>query len=240
MKKPGAKDFLVPKIVDSHGLKKVDFLSSEAIHALIRHYTREAGVRGLERQLAALARKNARQIAEGEHHRQTITERTLSRYLGPIRFRSQLTEELDEVGIVQGLAVTEAGGDVLTVEVTKMPGKGGLTLTGQLGDVMKESAQAAMSYTRGRATNEGINPEIFSSSDWHIHVPAGAIPKDGPSAGVAMATALYSVATGRPVRHDVAMTGEITLRGRLVRIGGLKKKCSPLTELAFVILFFPR
>ena len=220
-----AKDFLIPKILITHGLKSADFhLSGEAIHAVIRHYTREAGVRGLERQIAALARKIARQIAEGKRHRQTITERTLSRYLGPIRFRPQVAELEDQIGVVQGMAVTEAGGDVLTIEVTKMPGKGGLALTGQLGDVMKESAQAAMSYTRARTTKEGIDPEIFSNSDWHVHVPAGAIPKDGPSAGVAMATALYSVATGRPVRHDVAMTGEVTLRGRSLEIGGVKEK----------------
>ena len=220
-----AKNFLVPKILTSHGLKTSDFhLSGEAIHALIRHYTREAGVRNLERQIAALARKIARQIAEGHGRKQTITERTLSHYLGPIRFRPQAAEREDQVGVVQGLAVTEAGGDVLTIEVTKMPGKGGLILTGQLGDVMKESAQAAMSYTRSRSTKEGISPAIFSDSDWHVHVPAGAIPKDGPSAGVAMTTALYSVATGRPVRHDVAMTGEVTLRGRVLEIGGVKEK----------------
>jgi ATP-dependent Lon protease len=220
-----AKDFLIPKTIGNHGLKTQDFkLSTEAVRALIRHYTREAGVRGLERQIAALARKIARQIAEGRRHRQTITERTLARYLGPIRFRQQMAEDEDEIGVVQGLAVTEAGGDVLSVEVTKMPGKGGLTLTGQLGDIMKESAQAAMSYTRARATKEGVSPNLFGETDWHIHVPAGAIPKDGPSAGVAMATALYSVATGQPVRHDVAMTGEVTLRGRVLEIGGAKEK----------------
>ncbi len=220
-----AKGYLLPKVIKNHGLKNNQFqLSGEALRALINFYTREAGVRNLERQLAALARKVARQIAEGKYRLTTITERTLTRYLGPARFHSQAKEEADEVGVVQGMAVTEAGGDVLTIEVTKMPGKGGLILTGQLGDVMKESAQAAMSYARSRATRDGVAAKVFTESDWHIHVPAGAIPKDGPSAGVAMATALYSVATGRAVKSDVAMTGEVTLRGRCLEIGGVKEK----------------
>lgn len=220
-----AKDHLLPKVLVSHGLNKTDLaLSAEALRSIIRHYTREAGVRNLERQLATLARKIARRIEEKKWRAQTISERTLHRFLGPERFRLQAKEALDNVGIVQGLAVTEAGGDVLTVEVTRMPGKGHLSLTGQLGDVMKESAQAAMSYVRGRTAQEGIDAKLFTQSDWHVHVPAGAIPKDGPSAGVAMATALYSVAVGRPVRNDVAMTGEVTLRGRALEIGGVKEK----------------
>lgn len=220
-----AKDHLLSKVMQSHGLKKSDFnLSAEALRSIIRYYTREAGVRNLERQLAALARKIARRIEEGKWRAQTISERTLDRFLGPQRFRIQGKEEVDELGVVQGLAVTEAGGDVLTVEVTRMPGKSNLSLTGQLGDVMKESAQAAMSYARTRAAKEQLDQKIFSESDWHVHVPAGAIPKDGPSAGVAMATAIYSVAANRPVRSDVAMTGEVTLRGRVLEIGGVKEK----------------
>lgn len=220
-----AKNHLLPKVMANHGLKKSDFsLSAEALRSIIRHYTREAGVRNLERQLATLARKVARRIEEGTWRPQTISERTLDRFLGPERFQIQEKEAEDEIGVVQGLAVTEAGGDVLMVEVTRMPGKGGLSLTGQLGDVMKESAQAAMSYARTRAAKERLDQSIFTDADWHIHVPAGAIPKDGPSAGVALATALYSVASGRAVRRDVAMTGEVTLRGRVLEIGGVKEK----------------
>ncbi len=220
-----AKDHLLPKVMERHGLTKKDFkLSAEALRDLIRYYTREAGVRNLERQLAALARKIARQLAESKKPTSTITDRTLRRFLGPIRFRDHGKEEEDELGVVNGLAVTEAGGEMLTIEVTRMPGKGGLTLTGQLGDVMKESAQAAMSFARSRATQDGIDPKVFSDSDWHIHAPAGAIPKDGPSAGLAIATAIYSVASGRPVRADIAMTGEVTLRGRSLEIGGVKEK----------------
>lgn len=220
-----AKDHLLPKVLKTHGLKSSDVsLSVEALRSIIRHYTREAGVRSLERQLATLARKVARRIEEKKWRPQTISERTLDRFLGPERYHPQEKEADSEVGVVQGMAVTEAGGDVLTIEVTRMPGKGHLTLTGQLGDVMKESAQAAMSYARSRGAREGIDAKLFSESDWHLHVPAGAIPKDGPSAGVALATALYSVASGRPVRHDVAMTGEVTLRGRVLEIGGVKEK----------------
>lgn len=236
-----ARQYLLPKVVKNHGLKKGDLkLSAEALRAIIRHYTREAGVRNLERQLAALARKIARAQAEGKPHTQTITDRTLPKLLGPIRFQPQGKEEQDLVGVVSGLAVTEAGGDVLTVETTRMPGKGSLTLTGQLGEVMRESAQAAMSCARARATKEGVDEKIFTESDWHLHVPAGAIPKDGPSAGVAMTTAIYSVATGRPVRADVAMTGEVTLRGRVLPIGGVKEKILAAHRAGMTDVILPR
>lgn len=219
-----AKNHLLPKVIERNGLTKKEFkISGEAIRDVIRFYTREAGVRDLERRLAELARKVARQISEGKPP-STITDRTLRRFLGPIRFRPQAKEEDDAVGVVNGLAVTEAGGEMLTIEVTKMPGRGNLTITGQLGDVMRESAQAAMSFARAKAVQAGIDAKVFSESDWHIHVPAGAIPKDGPSAGVAMATAIYSVASGRQIRADVAMTGEVTLRGRVLEIGGVKQK----------------
>lgn len=220
-----AQDHLIPKVLERHGLTKKDYrLSTEALRDLIRYYTREAGVRQLDRLLAELARKVARQISEGKRSLSTITDRTLRRMLGPIRFHPQGKEEADAVGVVNGLAVTEAGGELLTIEVTRMPGKGSLILTGQLGEVMKESAQAAMSFTRSKALSAGIDQKIFSESDWHIHVPAGAIPKDGPSAGIAMATAIFSVASGQPIRSDVAMTGEVTLRGRALEIGGVKEK----------------
>ncbi|MBI4175552.1 endopeptidase La [Candidatus Berkelbacteria bacterium] len=220
-----AQMYLMPKVIGQHGLVTTDLrLSREAIRSLIRLYTREAGVRELERLLAQLARKRARAFAEGRRQTLTITDRTLPHLLGPAPYSFQMKEAEAQVGVVQGLAVTSAGGDVLTIEVTKVPGKGNLVITGQLGEVMKESVQAAMSYTRNRASREGIPPTIFQDHDWHVHVPAGAIPKDGPSAGIAITTALCSVASHRAVRNDVAMTGEVTLRGRVLGIGGIKEK----------------
>jgi ATP-dependent Lon protease len=181
-------------------------------------------VRNLEREIAGICRKTARKVAEGKRHTRRIRSNSLTRFLGPPRFIFGRVEENDQIGVATGVAWTESGGDLLPVEVSLMEGKGGFTLTGQLGDVMQESAQAALSYIRSRANELEIDPSIFEKLDIHIHVPEGAIPKDGPSAGVTMATALISALTGRPVRREVAMTGEITLRGRVLAVGGLKEK----------------
>jgi len=190
---------------------------------VIREYTREAGVRNLERELASVFRKIARTAAEGGKLPSEITIDDIHKYLGAAKFFLTMAEKRDEVGVVTGLAWTEAGGEILQIEATKMPGKGMLILTGQLGDVMKESAQAALSYTRTQAKSLGIK-EKFDKIDLHVHVPAGATPKDGPSAGLAMATAFVSILTGQKVKREVAMTGEITLRGRALEIGGVKEK----------------
>lgn len=221
-----ATRFLLPKQLEAHGLKPGQVVISEnAVQSLIRGYTREAGVRNLERELASVLRKVARRIAEdGKTRRVRITAASLEKYLGPRRFVDQELEAQDLVGLATGLAWTEAGGELLPVEVSVLPGKGNLLLTGKLGEVMKESAQAAVSFVRSRAESLGIPKDFFEERDIHIHVPEGAIPKDGPSAGITMAVALASAATGRPVRRDVAMTGEITLRGRVLAIGGLKPK----------------
>jgi ATP-dependent Lon protease len=192
--------------------------------ALVQSYTREAGVRNLEREIANVMRKVARSVAEGRKARTVVDERKLARLLGPARFEYGELEPEDQVGAATGLVVTEVGGDVVSVEVTRMEGKEEFILTGQLGDVMRESARAALSWIRANATRLGIERELFEKYTMHIHVPAGAIPKDGPSAGITMATAMVSSLTGIPVRKDVAMTGEITLRGRVLPIGGLKSK----------------
>ncbi|MBA4541421.1 MULTISPECIES: endopeptidase La [Thermoactinomyces] len=220
-----AKKYLLPKQLEEHGLSKEQLqIQSGAVLKLIRNYTREAGVRNLERAIGTLCRKAAKHIVAGEKKKVVVTARNIESYLGPEKFRYGRAEETDQVGVVTGLAWTEAGGDTLSVEVTLFPGKGKLTLTGQLGDVMKESAQAAFSFIRSRAEELGIDPEFHEKNDIHIHIPEGAIPKDGPSAGITMATALVSALTGIPVSRDVAMTGEITLRGRVLPIGGLKEK----------------
>jgi ATP-dependent Lon protease len=220
-----AEQYLIPKQLKEHGLTrgKVEF-SEDALQEMIRRYTREAGVRNLERTIAMVCRQVARKVVEGKKTKTRVTVRTVHKYLGPPKFSFGLAEERDEVGAATGLVWTEVGGDVITIEATKMPGKGGLTLTGHLGDVMKESAQAAVSYIRTRTAELEIEPDFAEKYDMHIHVPAAAIPKDGPSAGITMATALASVLTGCPVRRDIAMTGEITLRGRVLPIGGLKEK----------------
>ncbi len=199
-------------------------MPDKAIHDLIRYYTREAGVRSLERELGALARKAVRDMERNKLVQVVIDDERLAKYAGVRRFRYGETDEEDQVGIVTGLAWTEFGGEILTIEAVKMPGKGRMSITGNLKDVMKESISAANSYVRARATHFGIKPPLFDKTDVHVHVPEGATPKDGPSAGVAMATAMISVLTGVPVRKDVAMTGEITLRGRVLPIGGLKEK----------------
>lgn len=220
-----AQSYLLPKQIKEHGLTKEKLsVQEEALLKLIRRYTREAGVRNLDRQLANISRKAAKMIVSGEKKRVVVTPNTVETLLGKPRFRFGMAELEDQVGAVTGLAWTEAGGDTLNIEVSILPGKGKLTLTGSLGDVMKESAQAAFSYIRSRANELHIDPEFHEKNDIHIHVPEGAIPKDGPSAGITMATALVSALTGTPVSKEVGMTGEITLRGRVLPIGGLKEK----------------
>jgi ATP-dependent Lon protease len=235
-----ARNYLVPKQLKEHGITgKVLSISDNAVLQAISQYTREAGVRNLEREIANICRKVAREIAEKKRKRFVVTAGNLSRYLGVPKFLPEEEMRADEVGVSTGLAWTETGGDIIYVETTTMPGKGGLTLTGQLGDVMKESAQAALSYVRSRARTLGIKPEIFGKSDLHIHVPAGAIPKDGPSAGITMATSIASVLTGKPVRRDVAMTGEVTLRGRVLPIGGIKEKALAAKRMGIKRIIIP-
>ncbi len=220
-----AKRHVLPKLAKNHGLSQTEWIvPDEALRDLIRYYTREAGVRNLERELGGLARKTVRDLAREKLTSITIDAERLAKYAGVRRFHHGETDEVDQVGIVTGLAWTEFGGDILTIEAVKMPGKGRMTVTGNLKDVMKESISAAASYVRSRATRFGIRPPAFEKTDVHVHVPEGATPKDGPSAGVAMVTAMVSVLTGIPVRKDLAMTGEITLRGRVLPIGGLKEK----------------
>jgi ATP-dependent Lon protease len=220
-----ARNYLVPKQVKEHGLKAgLISISDSAIREIIRRYTREAGVRNLERQIATICRQVARKVVEGETGKTSVSAKTVHEYLGPERFTFGLAEKRNEIGVATGLVWTEVGGDVIFIEATRMPGKGNLTLTGQLGDVMRESAQAAVSWIRANAGKLGIDPKFNEEYDLHIHVPAAAIPKDGPSAGITMAVALTSVLTGTKVRREVAMTGEITLRGRVLPIGGLKEK----------------
>jgi ATP-dependent Lon protease len=219
------KRFLVPKQLTNHGLtEKHIAITDEAFVSLVQAYTHEAGVRNLEREIANVMRKVARQVAEGRKRRTIVDVKRLEEFLGPPRFEYGELEPEDQTGAATGLVVTEVGGDVVAVEVTKMEGREDFILTGQLGDVMKESARAALSWIRANETRLGIEREVFEKNTLHIHVPAGAIPKDGPSAGITMATAMVSALTGIPVRKDVAMTGEITLRGRVLPIGGLKSK----------------
>jgi len=220
-----AKRHLLPKTMEHHGLDKKEFeITNEALLELIRRYTREAGVRNLERELNTLSRKAVKDIMMSKRKKVKVTPELVHEYLGVTKFRYGEAELEDRIGVVTGLAWTEVGGELLTVEALMMPGKGKMTVTGNLRDVMKESISAASSYVRSRAVDFGIKPPLFEKKDIHVHVPEGATPKDGPSAGVAMATAIVSVMTGIPVRRDVAMTGEITLRGRVLPIGGLKEK----------------
>jgi ATP-dependent Lon protease len=191
---------------------------------MIRHYTREAGVRTLERELAKVARKSLRQILEGKAERVELTPENLGDFLGVRKFRYGMGEEEDQIGAVTGLAWTEVGGELLTIEAVTVPGKGQIKTTGKLGEVMQESIQAAMSFVKARAPAYGVKPSIFARKDIHVHLPEGAVPKDGPSAGIGMVTAMISTLTGVAVRRDVAMTGEVTLRGRVLPIGGLKEK----------------
>jgi ATP-dependent Lon protease len=220
-----AKRHLIPKQLKQHGLRDGEWtITDEALRHLIRYYTREAGVRNLERELANLSRKAVKDIVSNKIARMELTPENLGTYAGVRKFRYGELDPEDQVGVVTGLAWTEVGGETLSIEAVMVPGKGRMQATGKLGDVMKESIDAARSYARSRATAFGIKPPMFDKKDIHVHVPEGATPKDGPSAGVAMATSIISVLTQIPVRRDVAMTGEVTLRGRVLPIGGLKEK----------------
>ncbi len=220
-----AERHLLPKQIEMHGLKEGEFtVTEDAVRDLIRYYTREAGVRTLERELARLARKALRKILEGEIKKAVITPENLASYAGVRKFRHGVGEDENQIGAVTGLAWTEVGGELLTIESVTVPGKGQIRTTGKLGDVMTESIQAAFSYVKARSPGYGIKPSIYNRKDIHIHLPEGAVPKDGPSAGIGMVTSIVSTLTGIPVRKDVAMTGEVTLRGRVLPIGGLKEK----------------
>ncbi|MBI4004925.1 endopeptidase La, partial [Candidatus Roizmanbacteria bacterium] len=220
-----AKEYLIRKQVEAHSLTPEELkITDNALHTIIRRYSREAGVRELERQIATICRKIARQIVEGKIQKKVAGVNDLHTLLGPHKYSSSIIEEKDTVGISTGLAWTQAGGDILFIEVAVMPGKGHLTLTGHLGDVMKESCQAALSYIRSRWDMFQLSKEFFHKVDVHVHVPEGAVPKDGPSAGIAITTAMISALTKIPVKRDVGMTGEITLRGRVLEIGGIKEK----------------
>ena len=237
-----AKRHLVPKQIESHGLapKNISF-TDEALTETVRRYTREAGVRNMEREISSIFRKVARKVVlEGKDYSAAVTDDGLQDYLGVPRFRSHRQEERNEIGTATGLAWTEVGGEILPIEVTLMPGKGGLKLTGKLGDVMQESAHAALSYVRSRAEELGLDKDFNRRLDVHIHVPEGAIPKDGPSAGITMATALVSALTKVEVRRDVAMTGEITLRGRVLPIGGVKEKLLAAHRIGVTTIVLPR
>jgi ATP-dependent Lon protease len=220
-----AKQYLIPKQRENHGLSEEEWSISESgLRDLIRYYTREAGVRNLEREIASLTRKATKEILQKKSETVQVSKRNIDKFLGPRRFRYGEAEAEDMVGVTTGMAWTEVGGELLTLEAVMLPGKGKMNITGKLGDVMQESIQAATSYVRSRAIDFGVKPTMFEKKDIHIHVPEGATPKDGPSAGVGMATSIVSVLTQNPVRKDVAMTGEITLRGRVLPIGGLKEK----------------
>ena len=237
-----AKAFLVPKQVKAAGLEPKDLrIGLPALRALVNRYTREAGVRGLERELAGLCRKTAKKKAAGQMRgRVTITPDNLSRFLGPTRFLDTVVERRERVGVANGLAWTEVGGDVLTIEVSVLPGKGELLLTGKLGEVMRESGQAALSYARARAAQLGLDKWFYRDIDIHVHIPEGASPKDGPSAGITMCVALVSALTGVPTRSDVAMTGEITLRGTVMGIGGLSEKTVAARRAGIKIMLIPK
>jgi ATP-dependent Lon protease len=236
-----AKKYLVSKQLKAHGLKRKQLTFTEkGLRAIIREYTREAGVRQLERQIAAVCRKAARRIAEGGTEHMSADEKRVREWLGPRRFASDVRKRTSEPGVATGLAVTAVGGDVLFIEATAYPGKGQLKVTGQLGEVMQESAQAAHSWVRTHGLELGIDPHWFGENDVHVHVPAGAVPKDGPSAGVTMATAIASVATGKPVSEDVAMTGELTLSGQVLPIGGLREKVLAAQRNGIPKVIFPR
>jgi ATP-dependent Lon protease len=236
-----AKKYLVPKQLKEHGLKRSMLtFTDKGLRTVIREYTREAGVRQLERQLAAVCRKAARRIAEGETKKMSADEKLVHEWLGPRRFVADVRKRTSEPGVATGLAVTAVGGDVLFIEATAYPGSGQLKVTGQLGEVMQESAQAAHSWVRTHAQALGINPEWFGENDVHVHIPAGAVPKDGPSAGITMATAIASVATGKPVSEQVAMTGEITLSGQVLPIGGLREKVLAASRADIPKVIFPR
>jgi ATP-dependent Lon protease len=237
-----AKRFLAPKAIEGAGLTKDNIvMHDDAIQTIIQRYTREAGVRNLEREISSVARKVARKVVtEGKTFHEEITAEKVTEYLGVPRFRPSMAEEQNEVGVATGLAWTEVGGELLVTEATLMTGKGKLTLTGKLGDVMQESAQAALSYVRSQAADLNLPEDFHSKIDIHIHVPEGAIPKDGPSAGITMATTLTSALMKIPVRRDVAMTGEITLRGKVLPIGGVKEKVLAAHRAGVTTIILPR
>ncbi|NRA32110.1 MAG: endopeptidase La [Polyangiaceae bacterium] len=236
-----ARRHLIPKQIEEHGLTTEQIrITDEAVEEIIEHYTREAGVRSLERQVASVVRGVAVKVAEGDDTPRCVkSEEELREYLGPVKFTSEVAERTEESGVATGLAWTSAGGEILFIEVTRMYGSGKLQLTGQLGDVMKESAHAALSYVRANAGKFGIEKDFLEKSDMHIHIPAGAMPKDGPSAGITKFTALVSLLTGIRVRHDVAMTGEISLRGRVLPIGGFKEKVLAAHRAGIKRVIFP-
>ena len=236
-----AKDHLIPKQLEVNGIPEGKLkIQTPALRKIITLYTREAGVRGLERKIGQICRKAAREIMENDQKKVTVNSKNLENYLGKARYSYLMANKKDEVGIARGLAWTQVGGDTLQIEVNVMPGKGELVLTGQLGDVMKESAQAGISYIRSVADKYGIAPEFFQENDIHVHIPEGAVPKDGPSAGITMATAMLSAIIGREVRADVAMTGEITLRGRVLPIGGLKEKLLAAKNAGIRMILIPK
>jgi ATP-dependent Lon protease len=236
-----AQRYLLPRQLKENGLKPGEVtIADDALMRLITEYTREAGVRNLERQIGSICRKVATSIAAGEHASVEVRAEDIPTYLGKPRFYHEVAERTGIPGVATGLSVTPVGGEIIFVEATRMPGNKGFIVTGQLGDVMKESAQAALSYVRSKAAELGIDPSFFEKSDLHLHVPAGAIPKDGPSAGVTMATALASLLTGRPVRPDVAMTGEITLRGQVLPVGGIKEKVLAAARAGLTTVILPR
>ncbi len=236
-----ARRYLIPRQLEEHGISEKHFrMTDTALQRIITHYTREAGVRNLEREIANTMRKVARKVAEGKPRQYALTPHSLHTYLGVPKHLPELEKEKDQVGLATGLAWTETGGETLHIEATRMKGKGTLTLTGHLGDVMKESAQAALSYVRTQAQALGIHQDDFAETDIHVHVPAGAIPKDGPSAGITMATAIASGLTDIPIRHNMAMTGEITLRGRILPVGGLKEKLLAMKRAGIPTVILPK
>ena len=236
-----AKKYLVPKQLKAHGVKRSQLsLTDKGLRTIIREYTREAGVRQLERQIAAVCRKAARRIAEGETRKRSADEKLVREWLGPRRFLADVRKRTSEPGVATGLAVTAVGGDVLFIEATAYPGDGRLKVTGQLGEVMQESAQAAHSWVRTHGVELDIDPHWFGQNDVHVHIPAGAVPKDGPSAGITMATAIASIATSKPVSEEVAMTGELTLSGQVLPIGGLREKALAAQRAGIKKVIFPR
>jgi ATP-dependent Lon protease len=236
-----AKRHLISKQSDAHGLKPEEWsITDDALRDLIRYYTREAGVRSLEREIGNLARKAVMELVTKKTKKVAISRKNVEKFAGIKKFHYGEAESEDMVGVVTGLAWTEVGGEILTIESVMLPGKGNVKQTGKLGDVMQESVSAAMSYVRSRSISFGIKPTLFEKRDIHVHVPEGATPKDGPSAGIAMATSLVSVLTGIPVRRDVAMTGEITLRGRVLPIGGLKEKLLAALRAGITTVFLPK
>ena len=235
-----AKQYLVPRQLDANGIVDKNLqIEDEAIENVINSYTREAGLRNLERELGTICRKVARQFAQGRKRKVKVSEAQVETYLGPVKFYPEVAEREGDVGVVTGLSVTPYGGEILFVECTRMKGEGKMTITGQIGDVMQESAQAAMSYIKSQSESLSVTPEFFKENDFHVHVPAGATPKDGPSAGITIATALASLATNRMVSNEVAMTGEISLRGRVLPIGGLKQKVLAAKQAGIKMIIAP-